>query len=174
MNEFDNEIKKNKNWNGKKYFLKRKYISKLIKNMYLDMVIILAFFVIFNILYSKALTYSTIRIILIVIFALIGILNTILCTRTISKNKEFYYQVTNNALINFNGKKKFIYPWSDFKNIIKDENKLDMMYPIVFKTTTTTFMLNKNTENNYNLISDIVKHTNGIAEINSKILEEFS
>lgn len=171
MNKFENEL--NKHSNEKKYFLKSKYISKLIKNMYLDMVIILAFFVIFNILYSNASIYSTIRIVLIIIFAIIGVLNTMLCIKSISKKKGFYYQATNNALVHFNGKKEFIYPWSDFKNIFKDENKLDMMYPVVFKTTNTTFMLNKNTDNSKDLISEIVKHTHDIAEIDVKVIEEF-
>jgi len=173
MNEFDNGLKKSSNRSGKKYFLKQKYISKLVKNMYLDMIIILTFFVIFNILFSKASTYNNIKIILIVIFAIVGVLNTILCTKSISKNKEFYYQITNDALVNFNGKKEFIYPWSDFKNIYRNENKLDMMYPIVFKTINKIFMLNKNIENNDNLISDIIKHTNNIAEIDIKVIEEF-
>ncbi|MBP1925869.1 hypothetical protein J2Z76_001730 [Sedimentibacter acidaminivorans] len=173
MDEFRNELKKHEDYIGKKYFLKQKYISKLIKNMYLDMVIILSFFVIFNILFSKSSSYKSIRITLVGLFALIGVLNTILCTKSISKHKAIYYQVTNNALIHFNGKKNYIYPWSDFKSIVKDANKLDMLYPIVFKTSNKLLVLNKNIDKNYNLIADIIKNTKDIAEIDFKVLEEF-
>jgi len=173
MNESTNELNKSSNRKIEKYFLTQKYISKLIKNMYLNMIIILMFFVIFNILYAESALYSMIRIILIIVFIIIGIFVILQCTKSISRNKAFYYQVTNDALIHFNGKREFIYPWSDFKSIVRDESKLDMIYPIIFKTTSRTLILHKNIENNFNLIMDIVKHTSEIAEIDLKVIEEF-
>lgn len=173
MKEFTNELNKSRNRKIEKYFLTQKYISKLIKNMYLNMIIILMFFVIFNILYSESAMYSTIRIILIIVFIIIGVFVIFQCTKSISKSKALYYQVTNDALIHFNGKKEFVYPWSDFKSIARDESNLDMIYPIVFKTTSRTLILHKNIENNFNLILDIVKHTSEIAEIDPKVIEEF-
>lgn len=173
MKEFTNDLNKARNRKIEKYFLTQKYISKLIKNMYLNMIIILMFFVIFNILYAGSALYSTIRIILIIVFMILGILIILQCTKSISRNKAFYYEVTNDALIHFNGKKEFIYPWSEFKSIVRDESKLDMIYPITFKTTSKTLILHKSIENNFNLIKDIVKHTSEFAEIDPKVIEEF-
>ncbi len=155
------------------YKLSDRYIRKLQRDIILNILITLMFYVVFNILFQQNEGYETIRIVLTVIFLIVGVAVIYSDVVRVQRNMNICYTVTDDALTYCDGKKTVRYPWKEFQEVVVNPNKISMIYPYEFRTAQGKFYLHKRLADTELLIPDILKHVRPYAKIDPEIPEVF-
>lgn len=157
----------------KRYHMSDMFISKLHKDILLNILIILVFFALFNVVFKDHPDYGVIRIALIVIFFIIGIAVIYSDVLRIKKYMSIYYQVGEKELIYFNGRKEKVYPWAHFTAVVVNRNRFSLMYPYEFRTKEGNFYLHPKIGEQEKLIPAILERVKEYAKIDPEIPEIF-
>lgn len=157
----------------KTFGISDRYMRKLHKDIVLNILIILVFFILFNILFQDHPNYNVIRIVFIFVFLVIGVLVIISDWYRVQKYASIYYKVTSNYLEYFDSKKTVQYPWSHFKKVRLDKNKISLVFPYEFQTEDGNFYLHKQLGEQEILIPMIIEKVRSYAEIDPEIPDIF-
>lgn len=155
------------------YRINDRYMSKLQKDIILNILIIIMFYFVFNVMFRLNDGYEYIRIALIAIFALITVGVVYSDILRIQKFASIYYKVTSNYLEYFDGKKTVQYPWRGFQAVVINKNKVGLVYPYEFRTEEGNFYLHKRIGEMELLIPAILEKIRDHAEIDSEIPDIF-
>ena len=135
-----------------------------------NIVLVLVFFVVFNLMFQQNEGYQEfIRYLLIVIFLVVGILIIFSDLLAIRRAQTVHYLIKDDGLYYFDGKKEHFYPWTSFKRVSWNKNKVHMQYPVWFETTEGNFFLNKNIEDEEWMLPQICDHVKDIAEMDPEL-----
>ncbi|MCD8125762.1 MAG: hypothetical protein LUE23_12195 [Lachnospiraceae bacterium] len=156
------------------YGLSDRYIGKLQKDILLNILIVLVFYGVFNVMFMQNEGYeTTIRYALIVIFLVVGVAVIYSDVNRVRKNMAIYYELTDEALEFHTSKEEKRYPWKDFQAVVVNRNKIGMIYPYEFHTAQGTFTLHKRVADSEELIPAILERIRPYAQIDKEIPDIF-
>jgi len=152
------------------FHIEDRYMRRLVKNIYFNILIILVFFGVFNLLFKDHQRYdSLIRYLLIAIFIIAGIGIILSNVWTIRRYQTICYKIKADRLEYFDGKREHSYLWASFQNVVWDKNKISLMYPCLFHTTDGKFYLHRRIGDQETLLPEILDHIKTYAKIDPEI-----
>lgn len=147
-----------------------RYQRKLVKDIYLNIIIILVFYATFNLLFKDHPRYqSLIKYLLIVIFILAGVLIIFSDMLRIRKFQAICYRIKADGLEYCDGKRTKKYRWDSFQKVMYDPNKISLTYPCCFYTKEGNFFLHRRIADPDLLIPAIIAHVKDYAKIDPEI-----
>ncbi|MCD8329530.1 MAG: hypothetical protein LUC27_02410 [Lachnospiraceae bacterium] len=156
------------------YGLSDRYIGKLQKDIILNILIVLVFYGVFNVMFMQNEGYeTTIRYVLIVIFLVVGVAVIYSDVIRMRNNMAIHYELTEEALEYYTAKQKIRYPWKDFHAVVVNKNKIGLIYPYEFQTAQGNFTLHKRVADPEELIPAILKRVRPYAQIDPEIPDCF-
>lgn len=150
----------------KVFYVDNRRIRRLVKNIYLNLLIVFVFFGLFHLLFREHPLYdSWIRWLLAGVFLLAGALLVWADIQAVRKAQSIYCQVQPEGLEFFDGKKTSYYPWSSFQRVEWNPNKISLIYPCCFHTSRGQFYLYRWMGDQETLLPLIFRHIRGQVEM---------
>ena len=152
------------------FHVEERRIRRLVKNLYLNLLIVLMFYGLFHLLFREHPQYGTwIRGVLMLIFLLAGILVLLADIRAIGRAQRICCRLQEGGMEYFDGKKSHFYPWSSFRKVVWDKNRISLTYPCRFCTDAGSFYLYRWLGDQETLLPLMMQRLKGRAEIDPEL-----
>ncbi len=145
-------------------------IRRLVKNLYLNLLIVLMFYGLFHLLFREHPQYGIwLRWLLIGMFLLAGVLVFFADLEAIRRARRIYCRLEERGMEFFDGKRARFYPWDSFRKVVWDRNRISLTYPCRFYTDTGAFYLYRWLGDQETLLPLLIQRLRGKAEVDPEL-----
>ena len=152
------------------FYVDNRRIRRLVKNIYLNLLIVFVFFGLFHLLFREHPLYdSQIRWMLAAAFLLAGVFLVWADIQAVRRAQSICCRVQPEGLAFFDGKQTRYYPWSSFQRVEWNPNKISLTYPCCFHTSQGQFYLYRWMGDQETLLPLIFRHIRDRAKLDPQV-----